>query len=207
MDDRYIQVVRYDDFFPPDQGIEALRAPAGARGAGAHASAGCIRRGFWPATGFPRCSAIMETSCAGTMRSPAMRCARRPAPRRSWNNTGSAFSTAPRSGPWPRGTSSCRARWTCPGFRLLGADQRVAVYVNEAAMPGVAVVPEVQVEPDSARRIATALVAHLRPGQDHDRGGAGAWPSGQAGGTGTAVIEGNGDDTLAVRVTPPGRHC
>ena len=42
-----------------------------------------------------------------------------------------------------------------PGFRLLGADQRVAVYVNDAALPGVAVVPEVQVEPDSARRIAT----------------------------------------------------
>ena len=26
VDDRYIQVVRYDDFFPPDEGIQALRA-------------------------------------------------------------------------------------------------------------------------------------------------------------------------------------
>ena len=26
VDDRYIQVVRYDEFFPPDPGIEALRA-------------------------------------------------------------------------------------------------------------------------------------------------------------------------------------
>src|SRR5207237_9655052 len=41
-----------------------------------------------------------------------------------------------------------------PGFRLLGSDQRVAVYVSETAMPGAAVVPQLQVEPDSGRRIA-----------------------------------------------------
>ena len=35
VDDRYIQVVRYDDFFPPDPGIEALRGPPGAGRAGA----------------------------------------------------------------------------------------------------------------------------------------------------------------------------
>src|SRR5206468_8608184 len=90
-----------------------------------------------------------------------------------------------------------------PGFRLLGSDQRVAVYLNDAAVPGAAVVPQVQVEPDSARRIAllwsptfdpakTAIVE--QPLQ----------AIGQAGGTGTAVIEGNGDDTLAVRVRSSG---
>jgi len=57
----------------------------------------------------------------------------------------------------------------------------------------------VQVEPDSARRVAllwsptfdpskTAVVEREVPA------------IGRAGGTGTAVIEGNGDDTLAVRV-------
>jgi membrane protein YfhO len=90
-----------------------------------------------------------------------------------------------------------------PGLRLLGADQRVAVYANEAAMTAVAVVPEAQVEPDSARRIAmlwsptfdptkVTIVEEPVPG------------FGQAGGTGTAVIEGDGDDTLAVRVRSSG---
>jgi hypothetical protein len=90
-----------------------------------------------------------------------------------------------------------------PGLRLLGADQRVAVYANDAALPGVAVVPEVQVEPDSGRRIATLWSPTFDPAKTaiveqpvH--------AIGQAGGSGTATIEGNGDDTLAVRVRSSG---
>ena len=90
-----------------------------------------------------------------------------------------------------------------PGFRLLGADQRVSVYVNDAALPGVAVVPGVQVEPDSAKRIATLWSPTFDPAKTTIVEE--AVPAvGQAGGTGTAVIEGNGDDTLAVRVNSTG---
>jgi hypothetical protein len=90
-----------------------------------------------------------------------------------------------------------------PGFRLLGSDQRVAVYVNDAALPGVSVVPGVQVEPDSARRIATLWSPTFDPGKTTIVEEP-VLAVGQAGGTGTAIIEGNGDDTLAVQVRSTG---
>jgi hypothetical protein len=90
-----------------------------------------------------------------------------------------------------------------PGLKLLGADQRVAVYLNESAMPGAAVVPEVQVEPDSARQIALLWSPTFDPARTTLLEE--AVPSiGHGGGTGTAVIEGNGDDTLAVRARTTG---
>jgi len=90
-----------------------------------------------------------------------------------------------------------------PGYRLMGADQRVAVYLNDGAGSGAAVVPEVQVEPDSARRIALLW----SPTFDPSKTAIVEQPVlaiGQAGGTGTAVIEGNGDDTLVVRTRSSG---
>jgi hypothetical protein len=90
-----------------------------------------------------------------------------------------------------------------PGFRLLGSDQRVAVYVHETALPGAAVVPQLQVEPDSARRIALLW----SPTFDPAKTAIVEQPIlslGQAGGTGTATIEGNGDDTVSVRVHSSG---
>jgi hypothetical protein len=90
-----------------------------------------------------------------------------------------------------------------PGLRLLGSDQRVAVYANDAAAAPVAVVPQVQVEPDSARRIATLWSPTFNPAKvavvEQP-----VQSIGQAGGTGTATIEGNGDDTLAIRVHSSG---
>jgi hypothetical protein len=90
-----------------------------------------------------------------------------------------------------------------PGFRLLGADQRVAVYINDGAVPGVAIVPEVQVEPDSARRVALLWSPTFDPSKSTivDQP---VLAIGQAGGTGTAMIDGNGDDTLSVRVRTTG---
>jgi hypothetical protein len=90
-----------------------------------------------------------------------------------------------------------------PGYKLLGADQRVAVYVNEAAMPGATVVPDVVVEPDSARRIAMVWSPTFDPAKTTIVEEP-VLAVGKAGGTGTAVIEGNGDDTLAVRVRSTG---
>jgi Bacterial membrane protein YfhO len=64
-------------------------------------------------------------------------------------------------------------------------------------------VPEVQVEPDSARRIALLW----SPTFDPTKTAIVEQPVlavGQAGGTGTAVIDGNGDDTLAIRARSTG---
>jgi hypothetical protein len=90
-----------------------------------------------------------------------------------------------------------------PGYRLLGADQRVAVYLNDAARPAAAVVPEVQVEPDSARRMALLWSPTFDPAKTTILEEP-VLAIGQAGGTGTAVIEGNGDDTLVVRARSSG---
>ena len=113
VDNRYIQVVRYDDFFPPDQGIQALRARL-VPGERVLTVGGVYPEGFWRLMGFPKCSATMVISFGGTTRSLATTCARGPAPRLSWSNTGLAFSRARRSGHLPRGTSSCRDRWSSP---------------------------------------------------------------------------------------------
>jgi hypothetical protein len=64
-------------------------------------------------------------------------------------------------------------------------------------------VPQLLVEPDSARRIATLW----SPTFDPAKTAIVEQPVqvlGQGGGTGTATIEGNGDDTLAVRVRTSG---
>jgi hypothetical protein len=202
VDDRYIQVVRYDDFFPPDQGIEALRARL-VPGERVLTVGGVYPEGFLASYGVPevfgyhgnqlrwynalsrydvrqaaRTAADLEQYWLSFLRSPALRA------------LAARYVLLP-------------GQVELPGFRLLGSDQRVAVYVNDAAMPGAAVVPQVQVEPDSARRIAllwsptfdpakTAILEQPLPA------------IGQAGGTGTAVIEGNGDDTLSVRVRSSG---
>jgi hypothetical protein len=79
----------------------------------------------------------------------------------------------------------------------------VAVYVNDAAMPGVAVVPDIQVEADSARRISTLWSPTFDPAKTVILEQP-VLALGQAGGTGTATIEGNGDDTLTVRVQNSG---
>ena len=64
-------------------------------------------------------------------------------------------------------------------------------------------VPEVQVEPDSARRIAILWSPTFDPAKTTIVEQP-VLAIGQGGGTGTATIEGNGDDTLAVRVRTTG---
>ena len=202
VDDRYIQVVRYDDYFPPDPGIEALKARL-APGERVVTIGGVYPEGFLATYGIPevfgyhgnqlrwynaltrydvrqsaRTQAELEQYWLSFLASPVLR------------TLAARYVLLP--GPVE-----------LPGLRLLGSDQRVAVYLNEAAMPGVAVVPEIRVEPDSGRRI-TALWS---PTFDPAKTAIVEEPVlavGQAGGTGTATIEGNGDDTLAIRVHTTG---
>lgn len=202
VDSRYIQIVRYDDFFPPDQGIEALRSRL-APGERVLTVGGVYPEGFLASYGVPEVFGYHGNQLR-------------------WYNElarydvrQSARTAQELQQYWLSFLSSAALRTLAaryvllpgqvnlPGLKLLGADQRVAVYANEAAMPAVAVVPELQVEPDSVRRIGllwsptfdptkTTIVEQPVPG------------IGEGGGTGTAVIEGNGDDTLAVRVRSSG---
>jgi hypothetical protein len=202
VDDRFIQVVRYDEFFPPDPGIEALRARL-APGERVLSIGGVYPEGYLATYGVPevfgyhgnqlrwynaltrydvrqgaRTAADLEQYWLGLLGSGALKA------------LSARYVLLP-------------GQVELPGLRLLGADQRVAVYANEAALPPVAVVPEIQVEPDSARRIATLWSPTFNPAKTAIVEQP-VQSIGQAGGTGTATIEGNGDDTLAIRVQSNG---
>jgi len=202
VDGRYIQVVRYEDFFPPDQGIEALRARL-VSGERVLTVGGVYPEGFLAVYGVPEVFGYHGNQLRwynALTRYDVRQSARTQAELQqywlSFLNSGALRALAARYVLLP-------GRVELPGYRLLGADQRVAVYVNEPAAPGAAVVPEVVVEPDSAKRIAMLWSPTFDPGKTTIVEEP-VLAVGQAGGTGTAVIEGNGDDTLAVRVRASG---
>jgi hypothetical protein len=202
VDHRYIQVVRYDDFFPPDPGIEALRSRLVA-GERVLTVGGVYPEGLLASYGIPevfgyhgnqlrwynaltRYDVRQAARTAGDLEQYWL----------SFLNSGALRALSARYVLLP-------GQIELPGFRLLGADQRVAVYINDGAVPGAAVVPDIQVEPDSARRIAMLW----SPTFDPAKTAVVEQPvlaAGQAGGTGTATIEGNGEDTLSVRVRSTG---
>ncbi len=202
VDNRYIQVVRYDDFFPPDPGIEALQSRL-APGERVLTVGGVYSDGFLATYGVPEVFGYHGNQLR-------------------WYNDLTRFNvrqsarTATDLEQYWRGFLSSAAlralagryvllpgQVDLPGFRLVGADQRVAVYVHDGAMSAATVVPEIQVEPDSVRRIATLWSPTFDPAKTTIVEQA-VLSVGQAGGTGTATIEGNGDDTLAVRVETTG---
>jgi hypothetical protein len=202
VDDRYIQVVRYDDFFPADPGIEALRARL-LPGERVLSIGGVYPEGFLATYEIPEVFGYHGNQLRwyNALTRYDVRQSARTAAELEQYWLGLLGSGA---------LKALSARYVLlpgqvelPGLRLLGADQRVAVYANDSALPPVAVVPEVQVEPDSARRIASLWSPTFNPGKTAIVE-APVQSIGQAGGTGTATIEGNGDDTLAIRVRSTG---
>jgi hypothetical protein len=202
VDDRFIQVVRYEDFFPADPGIEALRSRL-KPGERVLTIGGVYPEGFLATYGVPEVFGYHGNQLRwynSLTRYEVRQSARTAAELQQYwlafLNSGALRSLAAAYVLLP-------GQVDLPGFRLLGADQRVAVYANDGAMPPAAVVPDIHVEADSTRRLAllwsptfdpakTTVVEHSIPAL------------GQAGGTGTAVIDGNGDDTLAIQVRSSG---
>jgi hypothetical protein len=205
VDSRYIQIVRYEDFFPPDPGIEALRARL-APGERVLSVGGVYQEGFLATYGVPEVFGYHGNQLRwynALTRYDARQAAEAS---RNASDVQQYWLGFLNSG----GLRALAARYVLlpgqvelPGYRLLGSDQRVAVYANDAAMPGAAVVPQIEVEPDSARRIALLWSPTFDPSKTTIVE-APVLELGQAGGTGTATIEGNGDDTLAIRVRTTG---
>jgi hypothetical protein len=204
VDSRFIQIVRYDEIFPDDPGIEALRArlAPGER----VLSVGVYREGFLATYGVPEVFGYhgnqlrwYNSFTRYDVRQAAENTGNGSDLQQYWLtflNSGALRALAARYVLLP-------GQVDLPGYHLLGSDQRVAVYVNDAATPGAAVVPEIQVEPDSARRIALLWSPTFDPAKTAIVEQP-VLSVGQAGGTGTAVIDGNGDDTLTVRVHSSG---
>jgi hypothetical protein len=202
VNDRYIQIVRYEDFFPQDPGIDALRGRL-APGERVLAVGGVYPEGFLAAYGVPEVFGYHGNQLRwyNALTRYDVRQSARTAAELQQYWLGFLTSGALRA---------LSARYVLlpgqvelPGYKLLGADQRVSVYVHEPAVPAAAVVPEVVVEPDSARRVALLWSPTFDPAKTIIVEEA-VQAVGQAGGTGTAVIEGNGDDTLAIRVRSSG---
>ncbi len=202
VDSRYIQVVRYDEFFPDDPGIEALRARL-APGERVLTIGNVYSDGFLASYGVPEVFGYHGNQLRwynDLTRYPVRQSARTTTELEqywiSFLSSGALRALAAKYVLLP-------GQVELPGLRLLGADQRVAVYANDAAMPGAAVVPDVQVEPDSTRRMASLWSPTFDPARTAILEEP-VLALGQGGGTGTATIEGNGDDTLAVRARTSG---
>jgi hypothetical protein len=85
----------------------------------------------------------------------------------------------------------------------MGGNQQVSVYRNSEALPGVAVIPTVTVEPDSTRVIERLWT----PGLDVSREAFVAAPIpaiGAGGGTGEAKITMDGADSVSIEATTDG---
>ncbi|MFL5460131.1 MAG: hypothetical protein ACJ8AY_05550 [Gemmatimonadales bacterium] len=202
VDARYIQIVRYDEFFPPDPGIEALRDRL-APGERVLAVGGVYPEGFLATYGVPEVFGYHGNQLRwynALTRYDVRQAARTSAELQQYwvglLNSGTLRALAARYVLLP-------GQVDLPGYRLLGSDQRVAVYVNDGAVPPAAVVPQVQVEPDSARRVELLWSPTFDPAKTAIVDQA-VLAIGQAGGTGTATIEGNGDDTLSIDVSATG---
>jgi hypothetical protein len=202
VDSRYIQVVKYDDFFPPDPGIEALRGRL-APGERVLTVAGVYPEGFLATYGVPEVFGYHGNQLRwyNALTRYDVRQAARTASEleQYWVgllNSGTLRALAAKYVLLP-------GQVDLPGYRLLGSDQRVAVYLNEGAAPPAAVIPELRVEPDSARRVELLWSPTFDPTKTAvvDQP---VLAIGQGGGTGTATIDGNGDDTLSVRVQTSG---
>src|SRR3954471_24461770 len=202
VDARYIQIVRYDDFFPPDPGIEALRDRL-APGERVLAVGGVYPEGFLATYGVPEVFGYHGNQLRwynALTRYDTRQAARTESElQQYWVN----FLSSPVLRTLAARYVLLPGKVELPGLRLLGADDRVAVYINERALPATAVVPEVQVEPDSARRIALLWSPTFDPAKTAIVDQA-VLAIGQAGGTGTATIDGNGDDALSIHVRATG---
>jgi hypothetical protein len=202
VDARYIQIVRYDEFFPPDPGIEALRGRL-APGERVLAVGGVYPEGFLATYGVPEVFGYHGNQLRwynALTRYDARQAARTSAELEQYwvglLNSGTLRALAARYVLLP-------GQIDLPGYRLLGSDQRVAVYVNDGVVPPAAIIPQVQVEPDSARRVELLWSPTFDPAKTAIVNQT-ILAIGQGGGTGTATLEGNGDDTLSIRVRTTG---
>jgi uncharacterized protein DUF6541 len=202
VDDRYIQIVRYDDFFPSDPGIESLRQRLN-QGERVLSIGGVYPEGFLATYGIPEVFGYHGNQLRwynALTRYDVRQSARTPAEQdQYWL----AFLRSATLRALSARYILLPGQVDLPGLKLLGADQRVAVYINDAALPGASVIPRLLVEPDSARRIATLWSPTFDPATTAIVEQP-VQAVGQGGGTGTATIEGNGDDTLAVQAHSSG---
>lgn len=203
VDDRFIQVVRFADYFPDDPGVKALK------GSLAPGERVLALPGVFPTEGYLATYMVPEVfGYHGNQLRWYDQLTRR-----SWREGGPApaghdnywlsFLTSPVLRALAARVVVIPAHVTLPGYELLGGNDQVAVYRNTRALPGAAVVPGVRVEPDSVR----ALDALWDPAFDVGAEVIVSRPVtevGKGGGTGKAEFLADGPDSVVIRATTSG---
>jgi hypothetical protein len=203
VDARYLEVVRYGDFFPEDPGIATLKQSLGA-GERVLALAGTFpTEGHLATYGIPLVFGYHGNQLRWydelTRRSVREGAGSDDEARKYWLGL--------LNGPVLRLLATrvviLPGRFELPGYELMGGNERLGIYRNPKALQAATVVPQVTVETDSARQIArlwepsfneAAEVLAFAPVPE----------IGQGGGQGTAVISSDGADSLAIEVTTSG---
>jgi hypothetical protein len=203
VDARYIEVVRYNDYFPDDPGITALKQSLGP-GERVLAFSGTFpTEGHLATYGVPLVFGYHGNQLRWydelTRRSTREGAATSQEAQKYWLEL--------LNGPVLRALATrvviLPGRFELPGYEWLGGNDRLGIYRNPRALPGASVVPRVTVEADSARQVArlwetgfdpAAEVLAFEPIAEVRDGG----------GRGSAVISAEGADSLVIQATTSG---
>lgn len=210
VDSRYIEVVKYTDVFPDDQGIASLRSSLGPGERVLVFPAGFLRDPHYH-DGYLATYRIPEVfGYHGNQLKWYDLYTRRAERESGAQDYWIRFLTSPalealsaRYAILPPTSDSVQL----PGWQRLGGNEALSIFRSERALAGGAVLSTLMVEPDTARQLdmlwtpgfdvrTTAVVSAPVPGL--------AGKTGSAGGAGTFRITGDGADTVAVDVTTSG---
>jgi hypothetical protein len=203
VDARYLEVVRYGDFFPEDPGIAALKQNLGP-GERVLALGGTFpTEGHLATYGIPLVFGYHGNQLRWydelTRRSVREGAGSDDEARNYWLGL--------LNGPVLRLLATrvviLPGKFELPGYELMGGNERLGIYRNPKALQAATVVPQVTVESDSGRQIArlwdssfneAAEVLAFSPVPE----------IGQGGGQGKAVITADGADSLSIEATTSG---
>jgi hypothetical protein len=205
VDSRYVQVLPFEQFFPKDGGFDQLKQLLGPGERVLAIASSQLFRSGGPEGGYLAAYDIPEVF---GYHSNQLRWYDQVTRREMRDQGGSDYWTSFLASPVLRalGTRVILVPGRLPaisGFQQMGGNQQVVVYRNSEALPGVAVIPTVTVQPDS-----TTIIDRLwTPGLDPMREAFVAAPVpaiGAGGGTGEARITQDGADSVSIEATTDG---
>jgi len=203
VDARYIEVVRYADYFPEDPGIAALKQSLGP-GERVLAFSGTFpTEGHLATYGVPLVFGYHGNQLRWydelTRRSTREGAATSQEAQKYWFDL--------LNGPVLRALATriviLPGKFDLPGYEWLGGNEQLGIYRNPKALSGACVVPKVTIEPDSARQIARLWQATFDPAAEVLAFEPVA-EVGEGGGRGNAVITAEGADSLEIEATTTG---
>jgi hypothetical protein len=203
VDARYVEVVRYDDYFPPNQGIETLR---GALGPGERV---LTVPGVFPTEGHLAVYRIpLVFGYHGNQLRRYDQLTRRAAregagTQQELNDYWRSFLTGPVLRMLSARVVILPGRMTLPGYESMGGNEQLGIYRNPNALAGAVIVPKVTVEADSARLLERLWQADFDPAVEA-LASAPIAGLGPAGGKGSAAIARDGADEVEITTSTDG---